>query len=213
MFNVQCSMFNVKRKHCPCKPGSVPTLLSVPAIYLLRTSPCASSVLPSIAARPTRSQALGRATLGMSMVYMNLQPPAGTARRSPVGWWSLTHAFSPLPLQTFLHSTFNVQCSTFLRPFGSKRPEVERNVQCSTFNVKRRGGRSLLPLPAVANCFYFQKWSALCCPDFPPASPFWGNASGRAGAVLSCCKGTNKRAKSEGKMCFFRKKVLPLRPF
>ena len=33
----------------------------------------------------------------LSMVYMNLQPPAGTARRSPAAWWSLTHTFSPLP--------------------------------------------------------------------------------------------------------------------
>jgi len=33
------------------------------------------------------------------------------------------------------------------------------------------GGHSLLPYPAVANCFYFQKWGALCCPDFPPVSP------------------------------------------
>ncbi len=31
------------------------------------------------------------------------------------------------------------------------------------------GGRSLLPAPAVADCFHFQKWSALCRPDFPPA--------------------------------------------
>ena len=28
-------------------------------------------------------------------------------------------------------------------------------------------GRSLLPDPAVANSFYFRKWSVLCCPDFP----------------------------------------------
>ena len=27
--------------------------------------------------------------------------------------------------------------ATFLRSFGSKRPEVERNIQCSTFNVQR----------------------------------------------------------------------------
>ena len=44
--------------------------------------------------------------------------------------------------------------------------------------VKKRGGCFLLPSPAVANCFYFQKWSTLCCPDFPLVSPF-RKASGR----------------------------------
>ena len=32
------------------------------------------------------------------------------------------------------------------------------------------GGFFLLPYPVVTNSFYFQKWNALCCPDFPPAS-------------------------------------------
>ena len=31
------------------------------------------------------------------------------------------------------------------------------------------GGHSLLPYPAVANCFCFRKWDVLCCPDFPLA--------------------------------------------
>ena len=83
----------VKKKHCLCKPGSVPMMLLVSVIYLLRTSPCVSSVLPSIA-----SLAAPRAgNPDMSMVYMNLQPPAGTARRSPVGWWSLTPPSHPYP--------------------------------------------------------------------------------------------------------------------
>ena len=32
------------------------------------------------------------------------------------------------------------------------------------------GGRSLLPEPAVTDSFYFRKWRALCCPDFPLAN-------------------------------------------
>lgn len=32
-----------------------------------------------------------------------------------------------------------------------------------------RGGHSLLPYPAVTDSFYFRKWDALRCPDFPPA--------------------------------------------
>ena len=30
-----------------------------------------------------------------TMVYANLQPPVGTARRSPAGWWSLTPPSHP----------------------------------------------------------------------------------------------------------------------
>ena len=30
------------------------------------------------------------------------------------------------------------------------------------------GGCFLLPAPTVTNCFHFQKWGTLCCPDFPP---------------------------------------------
>ena len=55
----------------------------VPAIYLLRRSPCVSSVLPSIAATLRHHRA---GNPDMAMVYMNLQPPDGTARRSPDDW-------------------------------------------------------------------------------------------------------------------------------
>ena len=93
----------------------------------------------------------------VSMVYMNLQPPAGTARRSPAGWWSLTHAFSPLP------------------------------------GTHGAGGRSLLPSPAVANCFHFPKWSALCCPDFPPASPSQATPAAEPGQCFRAAKVLKKR--------------------
>ena len=81
-----------KRKHCPYKPGSVLTQAPVPVIYLLRMLPCVSSVLPSIASKRNRA---GRPH--MAMVYMNLRPPVGTARRSPDGWWSLTPPSHPYP--------------------------------------------------------------------------------------------------------------------
>ena len=51
-----------------------------------------------------------------------------------------------------------------------------------------RGGRSLLPSPAVTNSFHFQKWGALCCPDFPLPHPCSGSATSR-GSVFAC-KGT-----------------------
>ena len=43
------------------------------------------------------------------------------------------------------------------------------------------GGYSLLPTPTVTNSFYFQKWSVLCCPDFPLVS---FDTSGRARALV-----------------------------
>ena len=112
------------------KPGSVL------AATLTASSVCHLSN-PSVTRRLKRSTLhLGRATL-IAMVYMNLQSPAGTARRSPGVWWSLTLAFSPLP--------------HLISEIG--------------------GGCFLLPSPAVTNSFYFRKWSALYCPDFPLAAP------------------------------------------
>ena len=140
------TLISKERKHCHYKPGSVPTT-SVPVIYLLRTSPYVSSVLPSIASLKNRAD-----NPLMAMVYMNLQPPDGTARRSPAGWWSLTPPSHPYPFQD------------------------------------GRGGRSLLPYPAVTNCFYFQKWGVLCCPDFPLAPK---RHQRQTAAVLPACKVTN----------------------
>ena len=80
----------------------------------------------------------------MTVVYMNLQPPNGTACRSPDNWWSLTPPSHPY---------------------------------CQLSG----GGCFLLPSSAVANSFHFQKWSALCCPDFPLATIV---ASGRAGTLF-----------------------------
>ena len=115
----------------------------------------------------------------MSMVYMNLQPPAETARRSPVAWWSLTHAFSPLPLPYPL------------------------------FTEERRGGCFLLSGPAVTDCFYFQKWSALCCPDFPPV-PFCKGTGGRPQQCFCAAKVRRSERKAKRKSHFlllFRAKV------
>ena len=111
-----------KWKQCLCKPGSVshtPLLTYEPsAIYLLRKSPCVSSILPS-----TVSSKGNRTGSPQTMVYMNLQPPDGTARWLPIGWWSLTHAFSPLPHTRhggcFLLPTPAVADSFYFRKWGS----------------------------------------------------------------------------------------------
>ena len=50
---------------------------------------------------------------------------------------------------------------------------------------RRGGGRSLLPSPTVTNSFHFQKWGALCCPDFPLV-PKWHQR--QTVAVLSSAK-------------------------
>ena len=47
----------------------------------------------------------------------------------------------------------------------SSLPQDQQNVFCQF----PKGGYFLLPSPTVTNSFYFQKWSALCCPDFPLA--------------------------------------------
>ena len=80
MKQMQKACENKKRwKQCPYKPGSVSRQALLPAepsvIYLLRKSPCVSSILPStVSSRGTR------AGHPQTMVYMNLQPSDGTAR-------------------------------------------------------------------------------------------------------------------------------------
>ena len=92
---------------------------AVPAIYLARTSPYGSSILPSI----------GKCRAGnpQPMVYMNLQPPDSTARRSPGGWWSLTPPSHPCPPQGQAVVFF---CYILLSPiastFGSGAPYAAR---------------------------------------------------------------------------------------
>ena len=66
------------------------------------------------------------------------------------------------------------------------------------------GGYFLLPTPAVTNCFHFQKWGALCCPDFPlvpcPQRGIWHQR--QAETLLSTDKSTKYCAKNKGKLVF-----------
>ena len=48
-------------------------------------------------------------------VYMNLQPPGGTARQSPAAWWSLTPPSHPYPT-CGIHNT-TVSGGYFLLPY------------------------------------------------------------------------------------------------
>lgn len=94
-------------------------ITSVPVIYLLRKSPCGSSVLPSIG--------ISRAGNPQTMVYANLQPPNGTARRSPAGWWSLTPPSHPYHI---IYMAVVFFCRLLLSPiastFGSGAPCAAR---------------------------------------------------------------------------------------
>jgi len=74
---------------------------------------------------------------------MNLQPPDGTAMAVTRLLVVSYTTFSPLPLHRH------------------DEPEPD------SFHG---GGYFLLPTPAVTGSFYFRKWSALCCPDFPLSS-------------------------------------------
>ena len=91
MFNVQCSTFNVKESTAP-----VSRVLCRHCCRCLPFIYCARRHAPLAFYPPSQPKLSGGQPL-LSMVYMNLQPPAGTARRSPAAWWSLTHTFSPLP--------------------------------------------------------------------------------------------------------------------
>ena len=125
-------------------------------IYLLRRSPCGSSILPSIVL-------LGRATLRRWFTWTCSPQMEQPADRPAAG--GLLHHLLTLTLA---------------------------------------GGYFLLPTPAVTNCFHFQKWGALCCPDFPlvpcPRRGIWHQR--QAEALLSTDKSTKYCAKNKGKLVF-----------
>ena len=67
------------------------------------------------------------------------------------------------------------------------------------FHLKtQQGGYFLLPTPTVTNSFYFRKWDALRCPDFPLVLP-WRPATrrGTAFCILLKCKGTKNFRKEK----------------
>ena len=79
----------MKRKQSPCKPGPVPLAGCLSFIY--------SAGYPTALAFYPPSWLTPRTDSPQPMVYANLQPPDGTARRSPAGWWSLTPPSHPYP--------------------------------------------------------------------------------------------------------------------
>ena len=85
-----------KRKQRPYKPGSVP-------MTVLTDNGCLSFIYA--AGHPT-AQAFyppsNRTDYPQTMVYMNLQHPAGTARQSPADWWSLTPPSHPCQTQNVM---------------------------------------------------------------------------------------------------------------
>ena len=138
----------MKRKQSPCKPGPVPLAGCLSFIYSAGYPTALAFYPPSwLAPRTDNPQPMVYANLQppdgtARRSPANLQPPDGTARRSPAGWWSLTPPSHPYP---------------------------------------RMGGHSLLPYPTVTNSWHFHQWSVLCCPDFPLV-PLWTPATDRGSA-------------------------------
>ena len=156
------SDLSTKRKHCPYKPGSVPVFLLVPAIYLLRTSPCVSSVLPSIASRRNSG---GQPSHGDGIHELAASSGNSTTitRCLVVSYTT----FSPLLVAKRLFSSPLTNCCQLLL-----LSEVERPMP-----------------PGLSSRLSFQKHQR------------------QAEAVLSDCKGTNKRVKSQILFELFRAKV------
>ena len=75
-------------------------------------------------------------------------------------------------------------------------------VSYTTFSplLPQGGGRSLLPKPAVTDSFYFRKWRALCCPDFPLAD---FSASDRPDYCLRPTKLVQAERKTKDFVLFF----------
>ena len=66
-----------------------------------------------------------------------------------------------------------------------------------TCSIRSTGGYFLLPSPTVTNSFHFQKWSALCCPDFPLVSKTPATDRGSAfGCKITKSRAHNKEKKS-----------------
>ncbi len=122
-----------QKKHCPDKPGSVLTKCQcLSFIY------CARHHAPLAFYPPSYSRSGGQPfILTETMVYMNLQPPDGTARRSPAAWWSLTPPSHPYPTPTVLLAEperaygavvlfFHIQLSPTASTFRSEAPSAAR---------------------------------------------------------------------------------------
>ena len=128
-------IFQKKRKHCTYKPGSVPCKHGVCHL----SSPQVTSWL-----KRSTLHRITRTGNPQTMVYMNLQPPVGTAQRSPVGWWSLTPPSHPYPCGAVIFF-----CRHLLSPiastFGSGAPYAAR-----TFL-----SRDLSEAPATNRCSAF----------------------------------------------------------
>lgn len=132
-----------KRKQCPCKPSSV--FLYQICCYAVFIPDIRMSVIYLVPKSP-----LGSSTLpSTAALRQSDEPPSicGIHELTAPRWHSLT-----------ITRQLVVSYTTF-----SPLP---------CFHLKtQQGGYFLLPTPTVTNSFYFRKWDALCCPDFPLASP------------------------------------------
>lgn len=138
------SMRNVaqqKRKQCRYKPGSVP-----------HGNARAAPVIYLLCRSPCNSSVLPSAALGAT--------PAGRGASGRAG----------NPLRRFTR-TCSLQTAQPARSPARLVGSYPAFSPLPAHPGRHAGGCFLLPDSAVAGGFYFQKWSAMCCPDFPPAAP------------------------------------------
>ena len=120
-------------------------------------------------------------------VTMHLKRSTLRRRLAPIGRATLSRRFTRT-------------CSLQMEQHGCHQPPGGLLHHLLTLTLS--GGCFLLPYPAVTNCFHFQKWSALCCPDFPLVSPF-RKTSDRPWQCFLGCKGTTKKRNNQGKAMIF----------
>ena len=101
-----------------------------------------------------------------------------------------------------LKQRFTWTCSSWTAQPSDHPPAGSLLHYLLTLTINKDGGHFLLPTSTVTNSFYFRKQDALCCPDFPLASP--KDTSDSAG-ILPCnrCKDTVKHGKSKTFYVFF----------
>ena len=139
--------YNNKGKHCLYKPGSVSSPKGRHLSFIYSAShPTALAFYPPSFTRTGNPQ---------TMVYANLQPPDGTAQRSPVDWWSLTPPSHPC-LREAVIFFFHIQPSPTASTFRSGVPYAARTFLSCPFPPPD-GEKQLTPATGRDTVFRLQR--------------------------------------------------------
>ena len=125
--------YQLKRKHCPYKPGSVSPERDACHLSTPQVTP---RLKHSTLRRSTRLWADNP----QPTVYANLQPPDGTALRSPAGWWSLTPPSHPYHMTVAVVFFSRLQLSPTAGTFTSGVSYAARTfLSCSAEHQRQTG--------------------------------------------------------------------------